>query len=268
MLRITKDTSLGQILKENPEAHAAIVGLDPSLKKFSNPLLKRILAGRTTLAMASELANMPLHTFFECLRQQGFKVDEEAIAKSENSQLPEFIATLESQQVSELDVREIFQSGKDPLGPILERVNALPTGGALRIIHTFEPVPLIKMLEKQRFTAFAQPIAADRVDTWFYKPQKTEAVDATVKDKATTDWDVKTEQYRDRCETLDVRNLEMPQPMLSILAALDTLPEASALFVYHKRIPVFLFNELSERNFDYRIQELGPGEVRLLIYRN
>jgi len=40
------------------------------------------------------------------------------------------------------------------------------------------------------------------------------------------------------------------------------------LFVYHKRIPVFLLPELRERNFDYRIKEIAPNEVRLLIFKD
>lgn len=59
----------------------------------------------------------------------------------------------------------------------------------------------------------------------------------------------------------------MPLPMLTILEALENLPEDKALFVYHKRIPVFLLPELAERKFDYRIKEISDGEVHLLIFK-
>ncbi len=39
----------------------------------------------------------------------------------------------------------------------------------------------------------------------------------------------------------------MPLPMHTILEALKTLPNDKALFVYHKRIPVFLLPELEEQ---------------------
>ena len=68
-------------------------------------------------------------------------------------------------------------------------------------------------------------------------------------------------------QTVDVRNLEMPKPMLTILDALGHLPSETALFVYHKRIPVFLLPELKERKFDYRIKEISDGEVHLLIFK-
>jgi len=55
---------------------------------------------------------------------------------------------------------------------------------------------------------------------------------------------------------------------MTILEALETLPADTALYVHHKRIPVFLLTELKERNFDYRIKEVSEGEVYLLIFKN
>jgi hypothetical protein len=56
--------------------------------------------------------------------------------------------------------------------------------------------------------------------------------------------------------------------MHTILEALNTLPVNEALFVYHKRIPVFLLPELEERKFTYRINEVSDAEVHLLIYKD
>jgi hypothetical protein len=56
--------------------------------------------------------------------------------------------------------------------------------------------------------------------------------------------------------------------MHTILGALDQLPCDTALYVYHKRIPVFLLPELAQRGFEYRIKEISDGEVHLLIFRN
>ena len=60
----------------------------------------------------------------------------------------------------------------------------------------------------------------------------------------------------------------MPMPMMAILESLNELAQDMALYVHHKRIPVFLLTELKERNFDYRIKETSEGEVNLLIFRN
>jgi hypothetical protein len=60
----------------------------------------------------------------------------------------------------------------------------------------------------------------------------------------------------------------MPLPMHSILESLEKLPIEKALFVYHKRIPVFLLPELEEQGFSYRIKEINDAEVHLLIYKD
>jgi len=60
----------------------------------------------------------------------------------------------------------------------------------------------------------------------------------------------------------------MPGPMMTILESLNDLPAGYALFVNHKRIPVFLLPELKERNFDYRIKTISEGEVNLLIFKS
>jgi hypothetical protein len=74
-------------------------------------------------------------------------------------------------------------------------------------------------------------------------------------------------RYKDKIQTIDVRSLEMPLPMLTILEALDTLPVETALYVYHKRIPVFLIPELAQRKFEYRVKEISESEVHLLIFK-
>jgi uncharacterized protein (DUF2249 family) len=80
-------------------------------------------------------------------------------------------------------------------------------------------------------------------------------------------WDEIIKKYHGNLETIDVRYLQMPLPMHNILEALNKLPEQKALYVIHKRIPVFLLPELRERNFDYRIKEVADGEVYLLIFK-
>lgn len=65
----------------------------------------------------------------------------------------------------------------------------------------------------------------------------------------------------------DVRAMPMPQPMLHILEQLETLPDNKALFVYHKKVPMFLLPELKERGYRYSIKE-DTGAILMLIYKN
>ena len=87
------------------------------------------------------------------------------------------------------------------------------------------------------------------------------------KEYGSSGWDEIMNRYKEKLQMIDVRQMEMPLPMLTILEALEKLPSGNALFVYHKRIPVFLLPELRERKLDYRIKEISEGEVHLLIFR-
>ncbi len=123
------------------------------------------------------------------------------------------------------------------------------------------------MLGKQGFESFIDNINDKTVETYFYK-KSTAPVELNEEENNSQGWDELLEKFKDKTETVDVRDLEMPQPMMSILAELEKLPGNKALFVFHKRIPVFLLPELKERGFDYRIKEIAPNEVRLLLFKD
>ncbi|NJN26663.1 MAG: DUF2249 domain-containing protein [Cyclobacteriaceae bacterium] len=55
--------------------------------------------------------------------------------------------------------------------------------------------------------------------------------------------------------------------MTTILETLAKLGDDEALFVKHKRVPVYLLPELSDRHMEYRIKELGDNDVELLIFK-
>ncbi len=181
--------------------------------------------------------------------------------------IPQYISELKKEHVHELDVRPVIAGGKDPFSIIMERVKTLEAGQALKIINTFEPVPLIRILEKQGFNTFVDTINEKWIETYFCKPNKIEIKSIEPEQPDETCWQTSLEKYKDKLQTLDVRNLEMPLPMTSILETLENLPEDQALFVYHKRLPVFLLPELAERKFEFRSNETVNGEVELLIFK-
>jgi uncharacterized protein (DUF2249 family) len=155
--------------------------------------------------------------------------------------------------------------GKDPLHIILEKIKALRSNQVLKIQNSFEPTPLMQLLQKQGFDSYADEINDNLVETYFYRKSGVAQWQAPAIGNA-DNWDEILAKFKDRLQTIDVRGLDMPLPMLTILEAIETLPKEKALFVYHKRIPVFLLPELTERSFDYRIKEINNGEVHLLIF--
>src|ERR1035437_657968 len=268
---INANTKIAAVLKQHPDALEAIISISPKFEKLRNPLLRKLMAGRTSIAMASKISGCTENDFFKKLEPLGFEVNRTMATEviTEVKKLPIFFRKVKPEQIVELDVRQVIDSGKDPLNLIIQKVKTIQPGQVLKIINTFEPTPLMSLLKKQGFESFADRISDNLVETYFYKGESAFAgIPSEQKPANNNDWDELLKQYDGRIQNVDVRHLEMPQPMLTILAELDKLPIGYALFVHHKRIPVFLLPELNERGFDYRIKEVSDNEVYLLIFKS
>lgn len=266
---INSDTKIAAILKQNPAALDAIVSITPKFEKLRNPLLRKLMAGRTSIGMASKISGCSVSDFFKNLEPLGFEIDDstQKVINEEKPKLPSFFNSLKPGQIKEFDVRPIIEQGEDPLKLIIKKIKSIQPGEALKIINSFEPTPLISLLKKQGFEAYVDVIEDQLIETYFYRTGPG-SVEINEKENVQEEWDTILQKFQDKLQIIDVRQLEMPLPMHTILEALENLPEDSALFVYHKRIPVFLLPELAERKFDYRIKEISDGEVHLLIFKS
>ena len=268
-MTINANTTIAAVLKEQPTALEAIIGISPRFTKLRNPVIRKLMAGRTSLAMAAKAGGCKVEDFYNQLKPLGFIIDGETMpVADEKKALPAFVGFLKPEDIVELDVRPVLDSGKDPLSIILEKIKTIKAGQALKVINSFEPVPLIVLLEKKGFITYTDMISDNLVETYFYKEAEAGMVDITLPVDSVNGWDEVMYRFKDKIEMIDVRALAMPLPMTTILGALENLPVETALFVHHKRIPVFLLPELTERKFDYRIKEISDGEVELLIFKN
>lgn len=268
MKTINSNTKISTLLKEQPGALETIISISPKFTKLRNPLLRKLMASRTSITMAAKIGGCSTEDFFTKLEPLGFMIDRETKAdeQEEQKQLPAFLQNSTKEMMAELDVRSVIDSGKDPLNLILQQVKQLQPGQVLKLINSFEPVPLIKLLGRQGFESYTDTINENLVHTYFYQNTKTEIKVADTS-KATDGWDEMLQQFNGKTETIDVRHLEMPLPMHTILEALDQLAPERALYVHHKRIPVFLLPELADRKLDYRVKEINDSEVDLLIFK-
>ena len=269
MMTINANTKIAAILKQHPDALEAIVSLSPRFNKLRNPLLRKLMASRTSINMAGKVAGCQVNDFFEKLKPLGFVADKTAAIEKEEmpEAAPSFLQYINEQEIVELDVRPVIESGKDPFNIITGKIKQLQNGEVLKLVNSFEPVPLIQIFSKQGFEYYVETINENLVNTYFRKMPGTKTAEAPP-EKTAGDWNELKKRFENNIVTIDVRHLEMPLPMMAILEALEKLPADDALFVYHKRIPMFLLPELAERKFDYRIKETGEGEVHLLIFKS
>ena len=269
---INEQTKIAALLKHHPDALEKIISLSSDFKKLRNPLLRKLMAGRTSIAMASKIGGCLPEDFFKILAPLGFEKDKTEIVNTEKplvkTTIPQALSKIPKDKIIVLDVREMLANENDPLKLIQQKIKSLATDQALKIINTFEPIPLIKLLEKQGFQYFVEEFSENQIDTYFYSTNDAMKENATrvEENKDSHDWDLLLDKYKNHWVETDVQHLEMPMPMMTILENLDHLPKEKALFVYHKRIPVFLLTELKDRNFDYRIKEIKENEVHMIIY--
>lgn len=268
MMTITSDTKIGTILKLHPGALEAIISISPRFEKLRNPLLRKLMAGRTSIAMASKIAGCSPFDFFSKLRPLGFEPGKEAEQKPTSSRpLPFEIRNIEPAMLVQLDVRPDLAAGGDPLQRILGAVKQLKKGQVMVIINTFEPVPLMQLLKKRGYESHTVQISPDTFHSYFHRVGEIQEKAPAEQNVSDEGWDELMQRYKDNLLTIDVRQLEMPGPMMTILETLDKMPEGKALFVYHKRIPVFLLPELADRKLEFRAREIREGEVHLLIFK-
>jgi uncharacterized protein (DUF2249 family) len=269
MMTINANTKIAAILKQHPDALETIISISPKFNKLRNPLVRKLMASRTSINMASKVAGCQVNDFFEKLKPLGFVADKTASVANEElpESVPSFMQQIKELKVVELDVRLAIESGKDPFNMITGKIKQLQNGEILKLVNSFEPAPLIQILGKQGFEYYVETINEDLVNTYFLKKPGTRTV-GTSTEKTTGDWNEQIKRFEKNIVIVDVSHLEMPLPMMTILEALEKLPADQALFVYHKRIPMFLLPELAERKFDYRIKEIGEGEVHLLIFKS
>ncbi len=266
---IDANTKIGAIIKNHPEAMEAIISIHFKLEKLRNPILRKVIASRTSILNASRMVGCSVEDFFAKLQPLGFEINRQKIDEADPvKSIPEFMKNLEFLKVIELDVRPIFDEGKDPLTVILQKIKEVNQGEILKLINRFEPTPLMALLENKGFESYTKSINDNLTFTYFFKTVHADFKIEAKQKSTLNNWDEILHSFDGKIKKVDVRDLEMPQPMFTILEALDVLPNDYLLFVNHKKIPVFLLPELEEKKFNYRIKEVNSNTVEMLIFKN
>ena len=169
--------------------------------------------------------------------------------------------------VLSFDVRDLIAGGTDPFKEIMEKVQMLEKNQTLEIINSFEPIPLINVLKSKGF--ISEVIRKDDLVYAYF--QKVEEVEINTTQAATcsteNNFDDVYKTYIGKMDYVDVRQLEMPEPMTTILEKLETLPTGFCLLVDHKKVPQFLLPELKDRSFNIFYNKINVNHIQLLINR-
>jgi TusA-related sulfurtransferase len=154
----------------------------------------------------------------------------------------------------DLDIRPALRSGGEPFPEIMQAVAALAPGQGLRLLTTFEPVPLFSVLGSKGFDHEATALDGGDWETLF-RPTASAAVVADA-----SDWPAPVQE-------LDSRDLDPPEPMVRILAALERLNDGEVLSALLCREPIFLIPELVKRGHAWRGGFEPDGKTYRIVAR-
>lgn len=160
----------------------------------------------------------------------------------------------------ELDVRPILRNGGEPFAAIMEAVGRLARGQRLKLFATFKPEPLFRVLADHGFAHEASLL--ERGEWMVIFTPVAGARNTVVKSHAEA-----PETWPDPAYYLDCTELDPPEPMVQILARLETTAEGQVLFALLGREPIFLFPELRSRGHAWVGDFDEEGEAYRLMIR-
>jgi len=202
-----------------------------------------------TLGEAAQWAGISTEAFLSFINcGPGLSVDLSDSAKPPRDIKPAWMVALMGDHIHEIDVRADLKGGQDPFERIMKEVSQLAVGQGFRLRAPFNPVPLRGVLAERGMASYGEPEDGGGWTVYFHAAQSPLSESPA---NAKTD-DL---QILGRTAHLDVRRLEPPQPLVEILTLLDSPDAPEEVFVRIHREPVFLFPELSERDWEYEVLE-------------
>jgi len=265
-MQVTRNTKISRILRENKLAVETIASINPHFKKLNNPVLRRVLAPRVTVKDAAKIGKISINEFLQKLKEIGFDVifdeqTQENLTKTPNKKM-------DSSAIVVLDVRPTIESGADPFKEIMTAVKEMKELETLQVINVFEPIPLISILKEKGYKSWTNEINANEYHTFFRKETALSHQEIVAEMPISEgSFEEKLVSFGGNIREIDVRLLEMPEPMVNILKEIETLPDDYVLLVNHKKVPQFLLPELKSRDFIWMHKDIKPGLTQLLIFK-
>ena len=270
-MEISASTKISTLINENEGVIEVIASINKHFKKLKNPFLRKMLAPRVSIADAARVGGVPVCVMIDKLRDFGFEVEDACLCE-EDVVLQESMniknkRIMRKETVVDLDVRPILSGGVDPFEAIMAKLKTLNDSDTLRIINTFEPIPLLNILKKKGYDYHTERPESGVVHTYLEKSDV--AVEETIEEAETEELNYNSvkEKYAGKMKEIDVRDLEMPLPMVTILEELEHLNSDNALFVNHKKLPQYLLPELKDRNYKWVSNEISEGDLKLIIFK-
>lgn len=143
-LIITPKTKVHELLEVYPELEDVLIDITPQFKKLRNPVLRNTVARITTLSQAAIIGGVKVEELINKLREHvGQNVIEvvDDINPNYTTTKPNWFDDLNVKGL--IDIREMLNSGEQPVHEVLSQIKKLQKGDILKIISPFIPAPLL-----------------------------------------------------------------------------------------------------------------------------
>ena len=262
---IAADVTLSRLLDERPDLLDVLERMHTHFGQLRNPMLRRMMAPRVTVADAARIANVSTEALLAELRRAADEAAPAAVGcpepaacgchamaggSGDGEPRP---AALDGLRPVHVDVRDDLRRGEEPFAKIMAAVKSLGDDQVLVLRAPFEPTPLYDVLGRRGLAHWTERHEATDWSVWVYRGEVTARAAVPAPPPAQL--------------VLDVRGLEPPRPMVAVLERLDTLAAGQTLVVVHERRPLFLYPQLDERGFVHETEEVEPGVVHIRIRR-
>ena len=265
---VNRKTRISTLIAEDSKVIDTIASINKHFNKLKNPVLRRVLAPRVTIEDAAKIGGVTINVFLKKLAEVGFEIEPSELEGFKNINEEKITDThMNKENLVSLDVRPIISGGSDPFKEIMAAVKKLVNNQTLEIINSFEPIPLINKLKRQGYKTWTEKSENGTVHSFFIKDENIAVEQNEKSENITVDFDEKFKEFVGKLKQIDVRHLEMPEPMTTILEELELLQKGHALFVEHKKVPQFLLPELKSRGFDVLYNKKTEDHLQLLIFK-
>ncbi len=262
---------LADVVAADPGAADRFVALHPcfGFLKLADPAER--LSEALSLAEAARLSGLPLARVLAIADGEAPTARDAAerppcgpVTETEPEPRPEWMDGFVERAAPAVDARALLAAGEDPLSAVLAAAAGTAEGGGLIIDAPFNPLPLRQLLARQGFSTHGRSLAPGHWRIWCRRSAPTPA--AATKPAGPSGpmiWRAADGVH------IDVRGLEAPGPLTSILALIESGDHDGVVVVHHWRQPLYLFPELAERHWSWEeVPAAEPGELRFVLRRS
>ena len=268
---ISAKTKISKLIESNEETIEVISSINRHFKKLKNPFLRKALAPRVNISDAARIGGVPVCIMIDKLKEIGFTTADdcgcESVSPKDKYRNNNKNIDMRKETIVELDVRPILDGGTDPFEAIMAKIKTMDDSHTLKIINTFEPIPLLNILKKKGYAYETERPENGVVHTYLEKfdGELSDGDDNAVVQELS--YKQAESKFADRMTEIDVRDLEMPMPMVTILEEIEKVGEGNALYVHHKKLPQYLIPELEDRGYKWVSNEIDEANIKLIIFK-